>query len=246
MIPFASHPINNFNWQNHFQKDFLEIGEIIKDNNIRISMHPDQFIVLNSLREDVVKRSIAELTYHCEILDLMNLDVSSKVQLHIGGAYGNKLKAIERFINIFENLNYKIKRRLVIENDDKIYSLKDCLFLSKFTNIPILFDVFHHSVFNNNEKVIDCMKKTEKTWTKNDGIPMVDYSSQEPKMRAGKHAEKIDLNDFKKLIDSTKPYDYDVMLEIKNKEISALKAIKIIEDDSRFIKSATKIDQKNR
>ena len=237
LIPFASHPVNNFVWQEYFKKDFAEIGDIIKNNGIRISMHPDQFIVLNSIRKDVVKRSIEELVYHCEVLDLMNLDYTAKIQLHIGGAYGNKEKAIGSFIDNYSLLNDKIKKRLIIENDDKIYSLKDCLYLSNKIRIPVLFDSFHHSILKNNEKVIDCIKKTSKTWMKKDGIPMVDYSSQEPNMRAGKHAEKINLNDFKKFINSTKPYDFDIMLEIKDKEKSAIKAVKILKKDIRYLKN---------
>jgi UV DNA damage endonuclease len=237
LIPFASHQVNDFFWQDYFKEDFAEIGEIIKNNGIRISMHPDQFIVLNSIRDDVVKRSIQELVYHCEVLDLMNLDFTAKIQLHIGGAYGNKEKAIGNFIEKYGLLNDKIKKRLIIENDDKIYSLKDCLYLSNKIRIPILFDSFHHSVLNNNEKVIDCIKKTSKTWMKKDGIPMVDYSSQEPNMRAGKHVEKINLNDFKKFINSTKPYDFDIMLEIKDKEKSAIKAVKILKKDKRYLKN---------
>jgi len=237
LIPFASHPVNNFVWQEYFKKDFAEIGDIIKNNGIRISMHPDQFIVLNSIRKDVVKRSIEELVYHCEVLDLMNLDYTAKIQLHIGGAYGNKEKAIGNFIDNYSLLDDKIKKRLIIENDDKIYSLKDCLYLSNKIRIPVLFDSFHHSILKNNEKVIDCIKKTSKTWMKKDGIPMVDYSSQEPNMRAGKHAEKINLNDFKKFINSTKPYDFDIMLEIKDKEKSAIKAVKILKKDIRYLKN---------
>ena len=239
LIPFASHPINDLVWKDYFKKDFAEIGEIIMENKLRISMHPDQFIVLNSIREDVVKRSVEELVYHCEVLDLMILDYTAKIQLHIGGAYGNKEKAMYSFIKNFNLLNNKIKKRLVIENDDKIYSLKDCLYLSNKIKIPVLFDAFHHSVLNNNEKVNDCIKKASKTWMKKDGIPMADYSSQEPNNKAGKHAEKIDLNHFKKFIDLTKPYDFDIMLEIKDKEKSALKVIKLLENDLRFSKRLT-------
>ena len=85
LIPFASHPICKFPWQRYFQKSFEEIGQFINKNHVRISMHPDQFIVLNSPRDDVVQRSIAELAYHAEILDLMGLDTSAKIQLHVGG-----------------------------------------------------------------------------------------------------------------------------------------------------------------
>jgi UV DNA damage endonuclease len=234
IVPFASHPICKFNWQSYFKDKFKEIGEMINDSDIRISMHPDQFIVINSNRKDVVKRSISELIYHCEILDLMGLNSTSKIQLHIGGAYGNKNTAIQRFIEIYKKLNSKIKKRLVIENDDKIYSLSDCLFVSSKTNIPVLFDVFHHSILNNNEKNLESIEEVNKTWLKKDGIPMFDYSNQEPNSHKGKHAETINLTEFKDFVNSTKPYNFDVMLEIKDKEKSAMSAIEIVKSDLRF------------
>ena len=236
LVPFASHTVCTFFWQKHFKKDFFELGQIIKQNNIRISMHPDQFIVLNSNKKEVVKRSIKELMYHAEILDLMKLEKTSKIQLHLGGAYGDKEKSIQRFIDNYKKLDTKIKKRLVIENDDRIYSLRECLFLSSKTKIPILFDVFHHKILNNNERTVDGIKEISKTWNSKDGIPMIDYSSQEKDMKKGKHAETIDINDFKNFLSKTKQYDFDIMLEIKDKEKSALKAIKMAKNDPRFIK----------
>ena len=161
---------------------------------------PDQFIVLNSIDEDVVHRSVKELFYHAEILDLLELDTTTKIQLHVGGAYGDKEKSINRFIQNYNKLDKKIKRRLVVENDDRIYSVKDCLSISKNVEVPILLDVFHHYVLNNKEPVTEALKFVKKTWKQKDGIPMIDYSSQEPNMRVGKHAETIDKNDFKNFI----------------------------------------------
>ena len=123
---------------------------------------------------------------------------------------------------------------MVIENDDRIFSFQDCLFLHSKTNIPLLFDVFHHSVLNNKESIKNILEKQNKTWKNIDGIPMVDYSSQKLGFRAGSHAEKIDLKDFESFLKQSKPYDFDIMLEIKDKETSAKKALKIVEKDKRF------------
>lgn len=234
LVPFASHPICTFNWQNYFKNLFQKIGNKILKNNIRISMHPDQFIVLNSLSNDVVKRSIKELFYHAEVLDLMKLDNTAKIQLHLGGAYNNKNESIKRFIKNYETLDDKIKKRLVIENDDKIYSLNDCLEVSKKSKIPILFDVFHHSILNNDESIQNVLENTHKTWKEKDGIPLLDYSSQEPNERIGKHAQTINIKDFKKFLNESKPYDFDIMLEIKDKEKSAIKAYNIAKNDKRI------------
>jgi UV DNA damage endonuclease len=199
-------------------------------------MHPDQFIVVNTPREDVFKRSVAEITYHAEVFDLMKLDTTAKIQLHVGGVYNNKSKSIKRFIDRYKCLDSAIKRRLVIENDEKSYSIQDCLQIHNKTNIPILFDYFHHSLLNNHESLSHVLEICKKTWMKKDGIPMVDYSSQKPNMTRGAHAEHLDQSDFTRFLLQSQPYDFDLMLEIKNKERSTLQALKISAKDKRLIK----------
>ena len=235
LVPFASHPINRLNWQTHFQEEFEEIGKFINKNRMRISMHPDQFTLINSLKEEIFERSKNELKYHVEILDLMKLDASAKVQIHVGGAYGDKKKSIERFVTRFSELDDSIVRRLVIENDDTSYDLTDCLKINAQIQIPILFDVFHHKL-NNSENLTstEAFQLTSKTWNeKRDGVPMVDYSSQEPNGSPRQHAETIDIEDFDLLLKETEPFDFDIMLEIKDKEKSAIKAINLATEDGR-------------
>jgi len=228
LIPFASHPICEFKWQDYFKEHFSELGSFIKKNNIRISMHPDQFVLINSPKEEVVKKSIADLTWHCEVLDLMGLDDSAKVQIHVGGIYGDKESAINRFVRNYKKLPQPIKRRLAIENDERLYSVKDCLSVSEMTKVPIIFDSFHHSCLNDGQTMREALGLIQQTWNKHDGIPMTDYSSQQLNSKVGKHTEHIDIKDFRKYIKRTKGIDFDIMLEIKDKEKSALKAIKAI------------------
>ncbi len=147
MIPFASHPICKYNWLHHFKSELKEIGEFITRKNMRISMHPDQFVLINSNNEKVTQSSMRELQYHCDILDTMCLDQSAKIQIHVGGAYGDKTNAINVFIKRYDSLSESIKKRLVIENDDHLFNLHDCMIIHQQTSIPIVLDKLSSRVF---------------------------------------------------------------------------------------------------
>ena len=237
LVPFASHPVNTFNWQACFRSQFQEIGDFIRKNRIRISMHPDQFTLINSVDDDIFKRSYKELAYHAQILDSMKLDSSAKVQIHVGGVYGDKKKSIERFVRRFFELEDWIRHRIVVENDDRLYNLKDCIRVSGETHLPVLFDVFHHRINSSGESAKIALQLASETWKKTDGIPMVDYSSQRIGASLRQHAESIDLRQFRNFLKETFPVDFDVMLEIKDKEKSAIKAVRAASHDSRFLKT---------
>jgi len=235
LIPFASHPVNKSDWEERFRPKFEEIGDFISKHNVRISMHPDQFTLINSIDKGVFNRSYSELAYHSRILDLMKLDSSAKIQVHVGGVYGDKMKGMERFVRRFFQLEDWIRRRLVIENDDRLFNLRDCIRISRETQLPVLFDVFHHRINGKGETVNKAICLSSKTWNeKKDGAPMVDYSSQRIGGSARQHAESIDLCRFEDFLKETFPVDFDVMLEIKDKEKSALKAVKAASHDPRF------------
>ncbi len=234
IIPFASHPICTLPWKEHFQDELEEIGGFIRDSGMRISMHPDQFIILNSPDEKVVSRSIDELMYHADLLDSMNLDRTAKIQLHVGGVYGDAEQSIIRFIRTYKSLDSAIQNRLVVENDDQRFTTADCLKIHEETGIPILFDVFHHTCKNSGENTGEMLDMTGKTRSNGDGIPMTDYSSQHPEKRAGSHTEHIDPDDFRSFLTISRSYDIDIMLEIKDKEKSAREAVAIAESDPRF------------
>ncbi|MDF0680638.1 MAG: UV DNA damage repair endonuclease UvsE [Candidatus Nitrosocosmicus sp.] len=183
IIPFASHPICKFDWENYFEKDLISIGQIVKENKIRISMHPDQFVILNSPNKEVVKAGLREINYQIAFLSAMNLDNTAKIQIHVGGTYNDKIASSDRFIKNYNTLlSDDVKSRLVIENDDYRFSLNDCIKIYDKTNVPVLLDVFHHECFNDGQSVQNAISSAEKTWEKNkDGVIMIDYSNQEPK-----------------------------------------------------------------
>ena len=228
LVPFASHPICSFDWGAHFGKQLRAIGRYIAKQGLRISMHPDQFVLINSIRDDVVRRSIEELKYHCRVLDTIGLDRSAKIQIHLGGLYGDRESALARFTEVYGSLSEELRARLIIENDDRLFSLRDCLTIHGKTGIPVLFDTFHHECLNHGESVRDGLGLALTTWGNKDGPLMVDYSTQERGQRTGSHAKTLDSREFKRFLLETKGVDFDLMLEIKDKERSALTALEIM------------------
>lgn len=229
LVPFASHPINTYNWQEHFKLTLRRLGDYVKRHNLRISMHPDQFVVLNSPTPQTVQNSIAELVYQGSVLDLMGLDSTAKLQIHGGGAYGDKESALNRFAEVYHTrLPDNVKARLCVENDDRTYSLTDCLVLHELTGMPIIFDNLHHECVNNGEPMREAVLLAAQTWNpERDGVLMVDYSAQSPGERKGKHVQSIGEQSFHDFLVETEGIDMDIMLEIKDKEASAHKAVTV-------------------
>jgi len=227
-IPFASHEICNIDWKRKFRNELKYIGKKLQKNNFRVSMHPGQFTLLNSPNKNVVKKSLAELKYHADFLDAISLDNSAKIQIHVGGVYGNKDRAIKRFVNTFKVMSNKIKSRLVIENDDYHYSIGDCMKINSHTNIPIILDNLHLECLNDGESLIEAYQMIKNTWYGEHGIPMLDYSSQQEGARIGKHTDRLNQEHFSNFINVMKNEEFDLMFEIKDKEKSVGKAQEII------------------
>jgi UV DNA damage endonuclease len=223
-IPFASHPVMTVNWQEHFSDQLAHIGAFIIQHGMRINVHPGQYILLNSPRADVVERSVAELAYHAELLDLLGLDVTHKIQIHTGGIYGDRETATARFVAEYRALPDAIRSRLVIENDERQFTLADNMRIHEATGIPVLFDVFHHRLFNHEESLDQALAIAMPSWAGH-GAPMIDYSSQHSERQPGAHTTSIDLDDFARVAALLWDQEVDVMLEIKDKETSALKAM---------------------
>ena len=233
LIPFGSLHVNQIDWKDVFKDKLLIIKSKIVSSGMRISVHPGQFTVLNSLDENVVLSSILELEYHTDILESLGGTQESKMILHVGGVYGDKDLAIARFIDVYQNrLSERIKRHLVIENDDRLFTLLDVLNISGVINIPVIYDNLHHEINPSLEDLSkdEIMARVFGTWGVLDGKPKVHYSEQDSRKRPGAHSYTIDLNHFIKEVSN---YDMDVMLEVKDKNRSALKANIYLKDDQK-------------
>ncbi len=227
LIPFGSSPVNRLLWWDIFKDIFLALGEKIKRQQTRVSMHPGQYTLLNSTREEVVERAITDLTYHGRVLEAMGLDEAHKIILHIGGAYGNKQEAADRFISKYHELDPEIKKRLVIENDDRSFTVEDVLEISVETGAPVVFDNLHHQVNppDTEKSVLEWITACKQTWKLQDGPQKIHYSQQDLSKRPGAHSSTIRIREFLNFHKQLGSEDPDIMLEVKDKNLSAVKCI---------------------
>jgi len=235
IIPFGSHPVNTLAWWEVFNEELREIGEKAKDNGIRLTMHPGQYTVLNSPRPDVVERAVKELQYHARFLDAMNLSSESKMILHIGGVYVDKKAAIERFKKQYRLLDDNIKNRLVIENDDKQYTISEVLSIGESENIPVVFDNLHNKLNPDvSRSEFDWISMCKKTWKSKDGNQKIHYSQQAANKRNGSHSDTVDVEKFLDFYKKIPNSNIDIMLEVKDKNLSAVKCVNAISSPKIF------------
>lgn len=238
VVPFASHEVNKIKWWEDFKDELQDIGSFIKENNIRVAMHPSPVVYLNSPRLEVVKSSIKELEWHVKFLDSLELDCSHKIVFHAGGIYGDKEEAIKRFIKVYKELPESFKSRLTLENDDKNYNVWDLIEIHQETGISLVFDNLHHEVLNtqsSKDKDIEAILKIFfSTWDRKKETPDIHYSTQRKSARTGSHAESINLQEFKKFFLKYMHLDFDIMFETKDKDKSVLLAYEMFKTDPDF------------
>lgn len=227
IIPFGSDlETNQLDWVNLFSENLKQLGKKIRDHDIRISMHPGQYTVLNSLDEGVVNRAVVDLECHTQFLDALEVNDSHKIILHIGGVYGDKDAAKSRFIEVYKRLSDRVRARLIIENDHSLYTVSDVLEISEATGAPVVYDNLHNACNPSDPTVSDAewIKKAKETWKSADGRMKIHYSQQKTGGRLGAHSDTIYIEPFMAFYEEIAPLNVDIMLEVKDKNLSAVKA----------------------
>ena len=205
--------------------NFAKIRKYKHDHGIRLSFHPDQFIVLNSPRNDVVENAIAELAYQTLLAQAIDADV---INIHLGGVYGDKNSAVKRFIDYFTILPEEIQQRLTIENDDKSYSPADIIPVVEKLGIPFVYDVHHHRCHTDDMSVKQATDICISIWQNLNREPYFHISSPKNGWGNGKpqpHADYIDIHDFPDYWLNLKS-DFTLDIEAKAKELAVLRLIK--------------------
>lgn len=243
LIPLATHPDVNWNYRKIFATDFKLIGDLIKENNMRVDTHPDQFNVINSIHENVVENTKRNLYFHANLFKDMNYPLG-KMVLHVGSAAGGKEAASKRFIRNFKTFPEEITSKLILENDDKTFTAKETLKLCKELGVPMVLDVHHHRCNNDGYTIEEILTDIMNTWEKELLPPKFHFSSPKNGPYDRKHADFIDVKDFVEFIEICKKIDkdIDIMLEAKKKDLALFHladSIKELRRDWKWIDSST-------
>ena len=224
ILPIKTHPtcgykVDDLPDGDEIVRRFQECGMFVRKHKLRACFHPDQFVVLNSPRPDVVEKSVLELEYQAEVAEWVGADV---VNIHGGGAYGDKQKALADFARNLKPLSQRVRSRLTVENDDKTYTPADLLPICKAEGVPLVYDVHHHRCNPDGMSVEQATKKALATWDREPmfhiSSPIQGWDGSHP----GRHHDFIDVKDFP---ESWRRKRITVEVEAKAKELAVEKLL---------------------
>ena len=221
ILPCKTHPKCGYSMDDlpdcdQIQNGFEKAGQIAGKHHLRTTFHPDQFIVLNSPRPDVMHASVRELEYQAEVAEWIGADV---IILHAGGIYGDKTKALDNLRAGIDLLSDKARSKLALENDDRSYAPEDLLPVCQREGIPLVYDVHHHRCLPDTLSVSEATLAAIDTWNREPlfhiSSPLWGWRGPQP----SRHHDFIDPEDFPlEWMDK----EITVEVEAKRKEIAVL------------------------
>lgn len=228
VIPLASHEAFPLDWRAQFDTELGEIRAFVEAHDLRLSMHPGQYTILNAQRPEVVTAALRELEYHASFLAATD-PRSGTMTLHVGGAYGDKSAALARFAEGFARLSPEAQSRLTVENDDRTFSADEVVGLCERLQIPAIFDFLHHKLNPTAETwddgLVPLLERVVGTWGTR--VPKLHLSS--PRDFTTAHADFVEMTDFVQAVDALAKFGgdapYDLMLEAKMKDVALLKLL---------------------
>jgi UV DNA damage endonuclease len=223
LFPCYTHPkwgyqIDRLGESENIHKKMQDCNRLAKKYNVRLTFHPDQFVILNSPHTHVRSNSIAELTYHAFLAENLGADV---INIHAGGVYGDKKTALVALEETLQTLSASILQFLTLENDDISYTPRDLYPLCHRNNIPLVYDVHHHRCNPDGWSVQEATEAALKTWKREPlfhlSSPLNGWTGPKPRQ----HHDFIDVNDFPSEWKAIDPLTVEI--EAKAKEEAVLK-----------------------
>lgn len=253
LAPYATHPdLPRFHHQaDECAQELAMIGRMAREESLRLSFHPSQYVILNTPNPQVAAKSALDIALQADLLDRMGTGPEAVVVTHVGGAYGDREAGLQRFVERHQALPELARRRLALENDDSMYAVSDTAWVHRETGIRLVFDYLHHLNCNPDRLPLrDALAACLETWPA-DVRPKVHFSSPRTHMRlvertdsdgakvqvalpplASQHSDYLDPFEFVGFMRATAGLrPFDVMIEAKAKDLALLR---LREDLQRF------------
>jgi UV DNA damage endonuclease len=237
-VPYATHPdLPAFHGQvAECREGLAALGRTARERGIRLGLHPSQYVLLSALDPAITAKGIADVNAQAELLDALEQGPEAVVVLHLGGAYGDRDAAMRRFAESYPRLSEPGRRRLVIENDETLYTVEDCLRVHEAVGVAVVFDHQHHLLNPGSLGMGEACRRALATWPAG-VVPKVHFSSPKldsrPVARGGKevlappllsqHADYVHPWEFAAFLEAAGSAEFDVMLEAKMKDAALLK-----------------------
>lgn len=225
LIPLATHPVTDgwAWWEDDELLPLMEkIGAQVRAKGVRISSHLPHLCLLSAADEDKLVWTHKYLAYHRRLFDAMGLDETAKIVMHLGGAYGNRRRAAQAAAANVAALPEWARRRLCLENDDKVFSAAEVLAVCQEAEVPMVFDYHHHVCRHDGEQLGDLLPAAFATWT--DRPPKVHLSSPRSPDNPRAHADYVDVGFVRPFLDAVRGLgDFDIMVEAKKKDLALFK-----------------------
>jgi UV DNA damage endonuclease len=225
ILPLATHPESGYTMEQldpsgEAEATFHLAGDLARLYDVRLSFHPDQFVVLNSVSERVAAWSIAELELQGALAELVGADA---IVLHGGGAFGGVPAALDRLRVGLSRLSPNTRARLALENDDRQFAPADLLPLCREQGVPLVYDVHHHRCHPDGLTVEGATELAAETWNGREpwchlSSPKDGWSSPNPRP----HADYIDPQDVP-VVWLDRAMTVDVEAKAKERAVLAVK-----------------------
>lgn len=228
IVPLATHPDVRWDFITPFKKDWAEIGDLVWKHSLRVSFHPNAFTLFTSPNHDVTDKAVEDMVYHYKILEAMGMPEQALINIHVGGSYGDKQSAIQRFYANSRKIPEAIKQRMTLENDDKTYTTEETLQVCEHESIPLLFDYHHHIANPSIISLDELLPRILQTWESRGWKPKIHISSPRSEKEIRAHAANVDVDfimPFIHMLKSTGIPEIDFIIEAKNKDIAMMKLI---------------------
>lgn len=227
IVPLATHPEVRWDFRSPFLGEWQEIGELVKKKQLRVSFHPNQFTLFTSPQEKITANAVVDMEYHYQMFEAMGLEKEGLINIHIGGAYGDKPRTLGRFHQNLKCLPAPIKAVMTLENDDKTYHAEETLSACEKEMIPFVFDYHHHMANPCASPLEILLPRIFRTWEHVEHTPKVHISSPKAVKEFRSHADFVDLEfimPFFRLVKET-GQDVDFMIEAKAKDQALLRLV---------------------